>query len=206
MISSSLHMIVQSACPCRLLRSFQSSSPAGPLLLSITIGGAQGMDLEAAKLAVDAAKDTQLITLNKLLTPPELGTGSRCGSGSDSDAEAHLEPYAVEQDPAKPSNGNSGSSSRKQRPEKGGLAAGARAMQHASAKPSSAEAHKPASQPAAGESPSPAAKQTAPQAAVNTPALCGPEAQDVRVAEAVVRSTMLPVQVPVLLNSGAITC
>ena len=64
----------------------------------------QGMELEAAKVAVDSAKDTQLITLNKLLTPPELGSGSRSGSDSD-DAEAHLQPYALEHDAAGPAPG-----------------------------------------------------------------------------------------------------
>ena len=63
----------------------------------------QGMELEAAKVAVASAKDTQLITLNKLLTPPELGSGRQ--SGSDSDAEAHLQPYALEHDAAGPAPG-----------------------------------------------------------------------------------------------------
>ena len=74
------------------------------------------MDLEAAKLAVDSAKDTQLITLNKLLTPLELGTGSRSGSQSDDDAEAHMEPYAYEHDAARPSQAQDGSVSQRQGP------------------------------------------------------------------------------------------
>lgn len=202
---SSLYAAMHSTRPCHLPRSCQSRFPACTLLLWITHSVAQGMDLEAAKLAVDSAKDTQLITLNKLLTPPELGTGSRSGSGSDSDAEAHLEPYAVEQDPAKPLNRTTGSSSQKQRLEREGLAAGGTPLQLASARPSSAEAHKPASQPAGGEPPSPETQQAASQAAANRSGLSVPLAQDVRAAEAVVRSTMLPVQVPLLLISDIIT-
>ncbi len=172
------------------------------------------MDLESAKLAVDSAKDTQLITLNKLLSPPELGTGSRSGSDSESDAEAHLEPYAVEQDAAKPADGTSGgSSSRKQHPGAEGLASKAQKLLAAAARPRSAAALKRASQPVAGGPASPEARNAAPQAsAAGTrsagaqktasqasaarPSSALPAAHDVRAAEAVVRSTMLPVQVP----------
>ena len=177
------------------------------------------MDLESAKLAVDSAKDTQLITLNKLLSPPELGTGSRSGSDSESDAEAHLEPYAVEQEPAQPANGISGSSSQKQQPGKKGTASKAQILQAPAATPSPAKAvraHKPGLQPVAGGPTAPKAlsaalqasaagarsaeaQKAASQASAARPSSAPPEAQDVRAAQAVVRSTMLPVQVP--LNS-----
>ena len=128
---------------------------------------AQGMDLESAKLAVDSARDTQLITLNKLLTPPELGTGSRSGSDSDGadDAEAHLQPYAVEQEPAQPTTvGNGGGSSLKQRPGREGEAAGATALQAVAANLNSAEAHRTTSQPAARGTSLSEPHDTAPQA------------------------------------------
>ena len=108
------------------------------------------MDLEAAKLAVDGAKDTQLITMNKLLSPAKLGTGSRSGSDSEEDPEAHLQPYAVEQEPAEPANGVSGSSSQKQRLEKPGSKAHAATLCAAAPRPVSAGARKTASQPGRG--------------------------------------------------------
>ena len=55
----------------------------------------QGMEAEAAKAAAMRAKDTQLSTLTRLLSPPQLGGGERSDSDAD-DAEAHLQPYALQ--------------------------------------------------------------------------------------------------------------
>jgi hypothetical protein len=57
------------------------------------------MDPASAVLAAAAAKDTTLSTLNKLLSPSELGDGGPSESDAD-EAEAHLEPYAVDHPPA----------------------------------------------------------------------------------------------------------
>jgi hypothetical protein len=53
------------------------------------------MEPEAAKAAAMRAKDTQLSTLTRLLSPPALGSGERSDSDAD-DAEAHLEPFSVQ--------------------------------------------------------------------------------------------------------------
>lgn len=55
----------------------------------------QGMDAEAAKAAAMRAKDTQLSTLTRLLSPPQLGSGERSDSDAD-DAEARMQPYALQ--------------------------------------------------------------------------------------------------------------
>lgn len=184
------------------------------------LGDAQGMDLEAAKVAVDSAKDTQLITMNKLLTPPELGTGSRSGSESDSDAEAHLQPYAYEHDPAMPPDGQGGSSSsqrqhserevsqpqKSQQAVQGGSGRGQRqhleqdgfaaqkTAQQALRAGSGSESLRQSS-----EHGNSAAQKAASQAAASRPRSSRPDEQDIRAAEAVVRSTMLPIQVIVSL-------
>ena len=187
----------------------------------------QGMELEAAKVAVDSAKDTQLITLNKLLTPPELGSGSRSGSDSD-DAEAHLQPYALEHDAAGPASGqqsgpaqgqskehtptaarlasepitnlpgsnSKASGGRQQRSELGSApsSTGAQQRMQPSQRHSAAMAQHNSAVPAhaaGASSPSvPSAQQHQ-----DRPGPAAPDEQDIRAAEAVLRSTMLPTQV-----------
>ena len=56
------------------------------------------MEPDAAALLAASAKDTQLVTFNKLLTPPQLGDGGASDTDAD-DAAAHVAPYAVEHDP-----------------------------------------------------------------------------------------------------------
>lgn len=179
------------------------------------------MDLEAAKLAVDSAKDTQLITLNKLLTPPELGTGSRSGSESDDDAEAHLEPYAYEHDAARPSQARDGSASQRlgrgkqagagaetvARPSEPGKtqAAAARTGGSESARDTATASKGHSAARLQGQVAAAAQKQSTGNTAsasamrgqlqADQPSSSVPDTQDVRAAEAVVRSTMLPTQV-----------
>ncbi len=181
----------------------------------------QGMDLEAAKLAVDSAKDTQLITLNKLLTPPELGTGSRSGSESDDDAEAHLEPYAYEHDAARRSLAQDGSVSQRQgQGKQSGAEARAAAgpsepgkRQAAVASPRGSESAKDiaiaskahAASHVEGQVAAAAQKKgtgnmggasaVSKQLPLDQSGSSTTSTQDVRAAEAVVRSTMLPTQV-----------
>ena len=187
----------------------------------------QGMELEAAKVAVDSAKDTQLITLNKLLTPPELGSGSRSGSDSD-DAEAHLQPYALEHDAAGPAPGqqsgpaqgkskahapsaatlasepttelrrrnSKASGSGQQQPESGSAAnsTGTQEQMQPPTRHNAAVAKQDSAAPAhaAGAS---SASVPSTQQQQDRPGPSAPDEQDIRAAEAVLRSTMLPTQV-----------
>lgn len=193
------------------------------------------MDHEAAQLAVDSAKDTQLITLNKLLTPPELGTGSRSGSDSD-DAEAQLEPYAFEHDAAQPAAGPQESLHQGQRsaqeaapaekaasqpaasraPEGGSTqvdaakAAGtgpSRASTRASTEHAAAELQGGSNADVGRTSSSAASMQRSKRDAADALGSSAADMHDVRAAEAVVRSTMLPTQVtlPLVYETCAMT-
>ena len=178
-------------------------------------------------MAVDSAKDTQLITLNKLLTPPELGSGSRSGSDSD-DAEAHLQPYALEHDAAGPAPGQqSGAAqgkSKEHAPSAAGLASepttklprskskasGGRQQQSelgsAPSKTGTQQQKQPLQRHSAAMTQQgsavpahPAGASSAagprPQQQQDRPGPSAPDEQDIRAAEAVLRSTMLPTQV-----------
>ena len=183
-------------------------------------------------MAVDSAKDTQLITLNKLLTPPELGSGSRSGSDSD-DAEAHLQPYAVEHDAAGPAPGRQPGPAQGQpkqhAPSAAGLASeppadlprsnakatgGRQQQSELGSAPSNtgtqqqmqplqrhdaAIAQQGSAAPAHAAGASSASRLSA-QQQQNKPGLSAPDKQDVRAAEAVIRSTMLPTRVRRLLT------
>ncbi len=178
-------------------------------------------------MAVDSAKDTQLITLNKLLTPPELGSGSRSGSDSD-DAEAHLQPFALEHDAARPAPGqqsgpaqgqsrehapsaatlpsepstkllrsnSKASGGRQQQPALGSAPKSPGAQQHIqpSQHHNAAMAERDSAAPAhaAGAS---SASRPSPQQQQDRPGPSTPDEQNIRAAEAVLRSTMLPTQV-----------
>ena len=184
----------------------------------------QGMELEAAKVAVDSAKDTQLITLNKLLTPPELGSGSRSGSDSD-DAEAHLQPYALEHDAAGPAPGQQSGpaqgQSNEHAPSAATLASEPPKTLQLSSKASDGRQQKSQStgtptgtwqrmEPLQRHSASMAQQDNAvagqaakassapvlsPRQQKDGPGSSAPDKQDVRAAEAVLRSTLLPTQV-----------
>ena len=187
----------------------------------------QGMELGAAKVAVDSAKDTQLITLNKLLTPPELGSGSQSGSDSD-DAEAHLQPYALEHDAAGPAPGQQSGPAQGQSEEQAPSAArlasepirsmlrskskahGGRQQQSESGSALASTGTQQQTQPlkrhhaavAQQDSAVPAHAAGASSASVlsaqqqqDRPGPSAPDEQDLRAAEAVLRSTMLPTQV-----------
>ena len=178
-------------------------------------------------MAVDSAKDTQLITLNKLLTPPELGTGSQSSSDSD-DAEAHLQPYALEHDAAGPAPGQQSgpvqgqskehalsaatlaSETSTKLPRSKSKASGGRQQQSdLSTAPTSTgtqqqmqplQCHSVAVAQQGSAAPAHAAGRSSAsvpstQQQQDRPGPPAPDEQDIRAAEAVLRSTMLPTQV-----------